>query len=65
MTTIVTGAAGFIGSHLCERLAKAGHSVLGLDAVTSYYSSALKEQNVRSLRKAGVRFERVDRLRMI
>ena len=36
---LVTGAAGFIGSHLCESLLRRGHSVRGLDAFTTFYES--------------------------
>jgi nucleoside-diphosphate-sugar epimerase len=45
----VTGAAGFIGSHLAEALEEAGHEVLGLDCFTDYYDPALKEENARGL----------------
>ncbi len=50
LTSLVTGAAGFIGSHLCERLLQEGHSVVGLDAFTDYYPRAVKEANLRQLR---------------
>ncbi len=49
MKCLVTGAAGFIGSHLAERLLKDGHSVLGVDAFTDYYARALKEGNLQRL----------------
>jgi nucleoside-diphosphate-sugar epimerase len=45
----VTGAAGFIGSHLAEGLVAAGHDVVGIDCFTDYYDPALKEENARSL----------------
>ena len=45
----VTGAAGFIGSHLAEALVAAGHDVLGIDCFTDYYDPALKEENARGL----------------
>jgi len=54
MNILVTGAAGFIGSHLCERLVDLGHSVRGLDCLTDYYSRALKEINVADLSDLGV-----------
>src|SRR5215475_5102874 len=49
MRYVVTGAAGFIGSHLAERLQADGHDVVGLDAFTDYYDPALKEENARDL----------------
>ena len=45
----VTGAAGFIGSHLAEALAASGHEVVGYDSFTDYYDPALKEENARGL----------------
>jgi UDP-glucuronate 4-epimerase len=49
MRYVVTGAAGFIGSHLGEALQSAGHNVVGIDAFTDYYDPALKEENARGL----------------
>jgi UDP-glucuronate 4-epimerase len=49
MKWIVTGAAGFIGSHLSESLAGAGDDVVGVDAFTDYYDVPLKEENARDL----------------
>jgi UDP-glucuronate 4-epimerase len=46
---LVTGAAGFIGSHLCHRLLADGHSVTGLDNLNDYYDVRLKEDRVRRL----------------
>jgi UDP-glucose 4-epimerase len=45
----VTGVAGFVGSHLAERLVANGVTVVGLDAFTGYYSRAEKERNLSAL----------------
>ncbi len=50
MACIVTGAAGFIGSHLCERLLAAGRTVVGIDAFTPYYPRTVKERNLSGFR---------------
>src|SRR5260370_39380636 len=47
---IVTGAAGFIGSHLCENLLAAGHQVVGIDSFSDYYDRERKEQNLLTAR---------------
>lgn len=58
---VVTGAAGFIGSHLCEALLAKGHEVSGIDAFIPYYPRALKEQNLTVLREqAGFTFHEQD-----
>jgi UDP-glucuronate 4-epimerase len=49
MRYLVTGAAGFIGSHLAEALQVHGHEVVGLDCFTDYYDPALKRENVAEL----------------
>jgi UDP-glucuronate 4-epimerase len=46
---VVTGAAGFIGSHLAEALLADGHDVYAVDCFTDYYEKALKEENAREL----------------
>ena len=47
---IVTGCAGFIGSHLTDALLSAGHEVLGIDSFTDYYPRAAKEHNLAAAR---------------
>ena len=49
---LVTGAAGFVGSHLCEQLLAQDHTVIGVDAFIPYYPRPLKEQNLRELQAA-------------
>jgi UDP-glucuronate 4-epimerase len=51
----VTGAAGFIGSHLSEALLAAGHQVEGIDCFTDYYDRSIKEENA-----AGIDVRRLD-----
>jgi UDP-glucuronate 4-epimerase len=51
MKVLVTGAAGFIGSHLCERLLEKGHRVVGLDNFDPFYRRSFKEDNLAAARK--------------
>ena len=50
MRTLVTGAAGFVGSHLAEALVLRGDTVLGVDCFTPYYGRSDKEANLEALR---------------
>ncbi len=50
MRCLVTGCAGFIGSHLAERLCEDGHDVTGIDAFVGYYAREVKECNIAGLR---------------
>ena len=49
MPVLVTGVAGFIGSHLGERLVESGESVVGIDSFTTYYDPAIKRRNIEHL----------------
>ncbi|MGV3461122.1 MAG: NAD-dependent epimerase [Flavobacterium sp.] len=49
MKILVTGAAGFIGYHTCERLIALGHTVTGLDNLNDYYDVSLKEARLKQL----------------
>ena len=61
MTILVTGAAGFIGSHLCETLLKDGHRVVGLDNFDPFYDPAVKWSNTRwALDQPGYKLEQGD-----
>ena len=60
MKILVTGAAGFIGSHTCERLHDLGHDVVGLDNFNDYYSLALKTLNEKALLEKGIKIIKTD-----
>lgn len=61
MRILVTGAAGFIGSHLCEKLLRQGHEVLGIDNFNDYYSPSAKWQNTKAMRRdPNFRLEKCD-----
>ena len=49
---LVTGAAGFIGSYLAERLVAEGYEVIGVDCFTDYYPRPVKEGNLAELRNS-------------
>lgn len=50
MRCLVTGVAGFVGSHLAERLLRDGHDVCGIDAFIDYYPRSVKERNLEQVR---------------
>ena len=56
MNFLVTGGAGFIGSHVCERLLRDGHAVWALDDLNSFYSPAIKEKNLKEISALGKPF---------
>ena len=61
MKVLVTGAAGFIGYHVAERLLARGDEIVGLDNLNPYYDPALKQARLARLEaRPGFRFERVD-----
>jgi len=60
MSILVTGAAGFIGAAVAERLLARGDRVIGLDNLNSYYSPALKQQRLQRLeRHSNFHFQRL------
>ncbi|MGY6038299.1 NAD-dependent epimerase [Aeromonas sp. AE23HZ002T15] len=61
MKYLVTGAAGFIGFHVAQRLCADGHRVVGIDNLNDYYEVSLKEARLARLQPLpGFRFERMD-----
>ncbi len=56
---LITGAAGFIGSHLTERLLQSGFTVVGLDNLDAYYDPAIKRENLRTA-NAAERFQLIE-----
>ncbi|HAU8266067.1 TPA: NAD-dependent epimerase [Kluyvera intermedia] len=60
MKFLVTGAAGFIGFHVSERLLQAGHKVTGIDNLNDYYEVSLKEARLNLLANENFRFVKLD-----
>lgn len=57
MNFLVTGGAGFIGSHVCERLLRDGHRVWAFDDLNDFYAPAIKRGNLQALASLGRPFE--------
>ncbi|MGH8022633.1 MAG: SDR family NAD(P)-dependent oxidoreductase [Limisphaerales bacterium] len=57
MNVLVTGGAGFIGSHVCERLLRDGHRVWAFDDLNDFYDPELKRRNLRDLQASARPFE--------
>ncbi len=57
MNFLVTGGAGFIGSHVCERLLQLGHSVCAFDDLNGFYAHELKRRNLQHLQTLAKPFE--------
>jgi UDP-glucuronate 4-epimerase len=60
MNFLVTGGAGFIGSHVCERLLDQGHAVWSFDELNSFYSPEIKRQNLREIAARSASFNSVE-----
>ena len=59
-TILVTGAAGFIGSHAAERLMAGGYRVIGVDNFSDYYDRSWKEMNLKSIKGDKIDVEEID-----
>jgi UDP-glucuronate 4-epimerase len=57
---LITGGAGFIGSHVCERLLKVGHSVWAFDDLNPFYDPKIKRRNLTEIQSLGKPFEFVE-----
>jgi UDP-glucuronate 4-epimerase len=57
MNFLVTGGAGFIGSHVCERLLRDGHSVWAFDDLNDFYDPQFKRANIREIQSLALPFE--------
>jgi nucleoside-diphosphate-sugar epimerase len=60
MKFLITGAAGFIGSHTAERLSDMGYDVIAIDNFSDYYDVSLKKLNASELAKKGIDVQKVD-----
>jgi UDP-glucuronate 4-epimerase len=57
MNFLITGGAGFIGSHVCERLLREGHHVWAFDDLNSFYDPQFKRRNLREIQALALPFE--------
>ena len=64
-SVIVTGVAGYIGSHLAEALLRRGDTVLGLDAFTAHYDPARKRANVAAIQETASALDAADRFVLV
>lgn len=60
MKVLITGAAGFIGSHLAKKLISQGYEVIGVDNINDYYDPQLKEDRLASIGKDNFKFYKTD-----
>lgn len=60
MKILITGVAGFIGSHTAERLHALGHEVVGVDNFSEYYDIELKKLNAETIERKGVKILKID-----
>ena len=60
MKYLVTGAAGFIGSAVVEKLTSAGHEVVGIDNLNDYYDVNLKHARLKRIEHGQFQFKQVD-----
>src|SRR4051812_42746882 len=60
MNVLVTGGAGFIGSHVCEALLSRGHAVWTVDDLNEFYAPSIKRQNIEEIRSKGGAFHFVE-----
>ena len=61
-TILVTGAAGFIGFHLCKKLIEDGVQVVGIDNVNNYYDPELKEKRLEILNEKSIKINNTEKI---